>query len=97
LEIIRRIEKELLFVFLKVNAEFYIIMDAIALCLKISGLSILDGKFTAFVNKLIVFLSEQDKGPTAKAATPLNSYMVYTKYYLSRKYKPAKCSIRSQL
>lgn len=51
-------------------------MDAIAICLKISGLQYLEGKFTAFIIKLLIFLSEQDKGPTAKAGTPLNSYMV---------------------
>lgn len=65
----------MLFVFLKINTEFYIIMNAVATCLKISNLAYLEGKFPQFIAKLLLFLNDNDKN-SAKPTPPLNAYMV---------------------
>lgn len=83
LDIIKRVEREVLFVFLKANTEFYTIMNAVATCLKISGIAYLEGKFSQFVAKLLLLLNDNDKN-SAKPTPPLNAYMVYISSHIGK-------------
>jgi hypothetical protein len=83
IDMIKKVEREVLFVFLKTNTEFYTIMNGVATCLKISNLGYLDGKFPQFVAKLLLFLNDNDRN-SAKPTPPLNAYLVTSQFIVGK-------------